>query len=103
MSTAGGAAGLTLTVASTAFLLEPSLNPALEAQAAARIYRLGQARPTRVVRLLAEGTVERCILEIQRRKLENGEAAPDGEAGAAAGALAEVDAGMLLSVYEQVK
>ena len=41
MSTSGGAAGLTLTAASTAFLLEPALNPGLEAQAAARIYRLG--------------------------------------------------------------
>lgn len=41
MSTSGGAAGLTLTVARTAFILEPSLNPGLEAQAAARICRLG--------------------------------------------------------------
>jgi hypothetical protein len=42
MSTAGGAAGLTLTVATTAFILEPSLNPGVESQAAARIWRLGQ-------------------------------------------------------------
>lgn len=41
MSTGGGAAGLTLTVASHVFLLEPNLNPGLEAQAAARVYRLG--------------------------------------------------------------
>lgn len=33
--------GLTLTVASTAFIMEPAFNPGLEAQAAARIYRLG--------------------------------------------------------------
>ena len=39
---AGGAAGLTLTEANTVFLMEPALNPGLEAQAAARIYRLGQ-------------------------------------------------------------
>lgn len=44
MSTAGGAAGLTLTAATTAILLEPSLNPGLEAQAAARIWRLGACR-----------------------------------------------------------
>ena len=42
MSTGGGAAGLTLTVASHVFLLEPNLNPGLEAQAAARVYRLGK-------------------------------------------------------------
>ena len=41
MSTGGGAAGLTLTVASHMFLMEPNLNQGLEAQAAARVYRLG--------------------------------------------------------------
>jgi hypothetical protein len=35
------------------------VNPGLEAQAAARIYRLGQTKPTRIVRLLTENTV-RC-------------------------------------------
>ena len=33
--------GLTLTVATSAYLMEPAMNPGLEAQAAARIYRLG--------------------------------------------------------------
>lgn len=33
MSTSGGAAGLTLTVASTLILMEPTVNPGLEAQA----------------------------------------------------------------------
>ena len=41
MSTGGGAAGLTLTVASTVFLLEPNLNIGLETQAAGRVHRLG--------------------------------------------------------------
>ena len=41
MSTGGGASGLTLTVASHVFLMEPNLNPGLEAQAAGRVYRLG--------------------------------------------------------------
>lgn len=35
------AQGLTLTAATTAFLMEPTLHPGLEAQAAARICRLG--------------------------------------------------------------
>eukprot|EP00887_Chlorella_sp_A99_P005493 scaffold1.g5493.t1 len=96
MSNSGGAAGLTLTVATTAFILEPGLNPGLEAQAAARIYRLGQARPTRVVRILACDTVESQVLEVQRRKVESG--APAAELGAA-----EMDAGMLLQVYEAVR
>lgn len=45
MSNSGGAAGLTLTHATTAFLMEPSLSPGIEAQAAARIYRLGALSP----------------------------------------------------------
>lgn len=98
MSTSGGAAGLTLTVAHTAFLLEPSLNPGLEAQAAARICRLGQTKPTRVVRLLAQDSVEKQVLEVQRRKLERGDVPESG-----ATALADVDAGMLLQIYEAVK
>ena len=42
MSTGGGAAGLTLTVANTVFLLEPNLNIGLETQAAGRVHRLGE-------------------------------------------------------------
>jgi hypothetical protein len=75
LNTSGGAAGLSLTMASTAILLEPCINPGLEAQAAARIYRMGQTKPTRVVRLIAEETVDVQVAEQQRRKLEAGDAA----------------------------
>jgi SNF2 family DNA or RNA helicase len=37
-----GAAGLNLTCASHAYIMEPAMSPAIEAQAAARIYRLGE-------------------------------------------------------------
>jgi E3 ubiquitin-protein ligase SHPRH len=47
-----GAAGLNLQVASVAVLLEPCLQPGIEAQAVGRICRLGQQRPTRCVRLV---------------------------------------------------
>ena len=36
-----GAVGLTLTIASKVFLLDPCLNPALEQQAKNRVYRIG--------------------------------------------------------------
>ncbi len=36
-------AGLTLTEANTVFILEPSMDPGLEAQVAARVHRLGEA------------------------------------------------------------
>lgn len=39
LSNSSGAAGLTLNVASCAYMLDPPLNPGLEAQAAARIHR----------------------------------------------------------------
>lgn len=41
------AQGLTLTAATTAFLMEPSLHPGLEVQAAVRICRLGALHPSR--------------------------------------------------------
>lgn len=91
-STPPPSAGLTLTVASTAFILEPCLNPGLEAQAAARIHRLGQGASTRVVRLLASDTVEQNVLRLQQHKLTAGGVADrqqrtggQGQAGAGAG------------------
>ena len=44
MRAESGSAGLTLTMANISYLLEPSLDPGLEAQAEARIHRFGQKR-----------------------------------------------------------
>lgn len=43
------------------FLLEPTLNPALELQAVNRVHRLGQTRATVVHRLLVDDTIETAI------------------------------------------
>ncbi|KIY92034.1 hypothetical protein MNEG_15928 [Monoraphidium neglectum] len=72
MSNASGAAGLTLTCATTAFILEPPLNPGLEAQAAARIHRLGQTHPTRV------DTVEDRVIAYSAWRQQQGQAAAGG-------------------------
>ena len=72
MSNASGAAGLTLTEATTAFILEPSINPGLEAQASARIHRMGQTKPTRVIRFIAQDTIEERVLELQLHKKKAG-------------------------------
>ena len=40
------------------FLLEPSLNVAVEQQALARVHRFGQTRPVRIVRFICHDTVE---------------------------------------------
>ena len=63
LSTGGGAAGLSLPVASHCVLLEPQLNSGLEAQAASRIHRLGQTRPTFVYRVVASRTIDEPIVE----------------------------------------
>ncbi|KAI8476606.1 MAG: P-loop containing nucleoside triphosphate hydrolase protein [Monoraphidium minutum] len=85
MSNSSGAAGLTLTCATTAFILEPPLNPGLEAQAAARIHRLGQERPTRVVRLVTQDTVEDNVLAYSAWRQQEGGASGSAPNGGARG------------------
>jgi E3 ubiquitin-protein ligase SHPRH len=81
LSHSGGASGLTLTCATVAYLMEPSLNPGLEAQAGARICRLGQARETRVVRLLAARSADALVVEMAARKLARGGRGGAGRGG----------------------
>lgn len=44
--------------ASQVFLLEPSVDPAIEQQAIGRVHRIGQQRPVSVYRLVTVDTVE---------------------------------------------
>ncbi|KIV91772.1 hypothetical protein PV10_06278 [Exophiala mesophila] len=60
--------GLNLTAASRAFIMEPMWNPAAEAQAVDRIYRIGQKRPVLVKRYHMDESIERKIYELQKRK-----------------------------------
>jgi E3 ubiquitin-protein ligase SHPRH len=64
LSSKASAAGLTLTAANHVILLEPATNSSAEAQAAARIHRIGQTRPVTVHRLAARGTVEARLLAL---------------------------------------
>jgi SNF2 family DNA or RNA helicase len=59
---------LNLTAAEYVFLLDPWWNPAVEAQAIDRAHRIGQERPVFAYRLIAQGTVEEKILELQASK-----------------------------------
>ncbi|MCC2335242.1 DEAD/DEAH box helicase [Cellulomonas wangsupingiae] len=66
-----GGVGLNLQCASVAVLCEPQLTPAAEAQAFARLHRMGQLRPVTAHRLLAEGTVdERLVALLADKALE---------------------------------
>ena len=68
ISLKAGGFGLNLTAADYVFLLDPWWNPAVEAQAIDRTHRFGQQRPVFAYRLIARGTVEEKILELQARK-----------------------------------
>ncbi len=64
-----------MTQANRVFLLEPAMNPSLEAQAIGRVYRLGQTRPVEIVRLMMKDSIETKISDLIKRKYSNAQAA----------------------------
>jgi superfamily II DNA or RNA helicase len=60
--------GLNLTRAEHVVHYDRWWNPAVEAQATDRAYRIGQTRPVQVHRIIAEGTIEDRIAELLTRK-----------------------------------
>jgi superfamily II DNA or RNA helicase len=70
ISLKAGGLGLNLTNADYIFLLDPWWNPAVEAQAIDRAHRIGRQKKVVAYRLIARGTVEEKILELQARKRE---------------------------------
>jgi len=60
--------GLNLTAASRAFIMEPMWNPAAEAQAVDRIYRIGQKRAVLVKRYRIVRSMEDKIVQLQEKK-----------------------------------
>ena len=66
--------GLNLTRAEHVVHYDRWWNPAVEAQATDRAYRIGQTRPVQVHRLIAEGTVEDRIADMLDRKRQLAEA-----------------------------
>ncbi|MEE4463767.1 DEAD/DEAH box helicase, partial [Azotobacter chroococcum] len=70
ISLKAGGAGLNLTAADTVIHFDPWWNPAAEAQASDRAYRIGQDKPVFVYRLIARGSVEEKIQQLQKAKAE---------------------------------
>lgn len=68
ISLKAGGTGLNLTAADTVIHYDPWWNPSVENQATDRAHRIGQTKPVFVYKLIAEGTVEERILELQARK-----------------------------------
>jgi hypothetical protein len=71
LSVRAGAVGLTLTAAQTIFMVDPCLNPALEAQAIGRVVRLGQTQDVAVHHLVMRGTVEEHCRRVTRFKADH--------------------------------
>ncbi|MND60605.1 ATP-dependent helicase HepA [compost metagenome] len=68
ISLKAGGAGLNLTAADTVIHFDPWWNPAAEAQASDRAYRIGQDKPVFVYKLIARGSVEEKIQQLQQSK-----------------------------------
>ncbi|MBX3740775.1 MAG: DEAD/DEAH box helicase [Akkermansiaceae bacterium] len=68
ISLKAGGTGLNLTAADTVIHYDPWWNPAAEAQATDRAYRIGQDKPVFVHKLLCQDTVEERIHRLQQDK-----------------------------------
>ncbi len=78
LSLKAGGVGLNLTAADHVFILDPWWNPAVEKQAMDRAHRIGQTKTVFVHRLIAKGTIEERILELQNRKTDLAENVLEG-------------------------
>ena len=68
ISLKAGGVGLNLTAADYVFLLDPWWNPAVEAQAIDRAYRIGQKNKVFTYKFITKNTVEEKILNLQKNK-----------------------------------
>ncbi|MCP3818797.1 DEAD/DEAH box helicase [Streptomyces sp. A3M-1-3] len=88
--------GLNLTRAGHVVHYDRWWNPAVEAQATDRAYRIGQTQPVQVHRLIAEGTIEDRIADMLTRKRE----LADAVLGAGEAALTELTDAELADLVE---
>lgn len=68
ISLKAGGTGLNLTGADMVLHYDPWWNPAVEAQATDRAYRIGQKRTVYSIKLITRGTIEEKVLAMQDRK-----------------------------------
>jgi superfamily II DNA or RNA helicase len=90
ISLKAGGTGLNLTSADTVVHFDPWWNPAAQAQATDRAYRIGQKRPVFVYNLIVAGSVEERMLRLQSQKRHLAETIL-GTGGAAPQPLSEDD------------
>ncbi|WP_242851495.1 DEAD/DEAH box helicase [Clostridium sp. DMHC 10] len=68
ISLKAGGTGLNLTGADVVIHFDPWWNPAVEEQASDRVHRIGQKKSVEVIKLIARGTIEEKIYDLQEKK-----------------------------------
>ncbi len=81
LSTDAGSTGLNLQHASTLVNMDLPWNPAILEQRIARIHRIGQERPVRVINFVAKGTIEEGMLSVLAFKRSLSAGILDGGSG----------------------
>ncbi|MCF6109410.1 DEAD/DEAH box helicase [Mesorhizobium muleiense] len=81
LSTDAGSTGLNLQHASTLVNMDLPWNPAILEQRIARIHRMGQKRPVRVINFVAKGTIEEGMLSVLAFKRSLSAGILDGASG----------------------
>src|SRR6202789_1789398 len=81
LSTDAGSTGLNLQHASTLVNMNLPWNPAILEQRIARIHRMGQTRPVRVINFVAKGTIEEGMLSVLAFKRSLAAGILDGASG----------------------
>lgn len=79
ISLKAGGTGLNLTSADIVIHLDPWWNPQVENQATDRTHRIGQKNVVEVVKLIAKGTIEEKIIELQKKKKNLSDQVVEGE------------------------
>ncbi len=100
LSTDAGGVGLNLQVADTVINLELPWNPAVLEQRIARVHRMGQKKPVRVVNLVTRGTIEERVLRTLEQKQNLFAGVFDGEEDEIA--FASVPAGGFLATVREL-
>ncbi|MCB9645216.1 MAG: DEAD/DEAH box helicase [Deltaproteobacteria bacterium] len=83
ISLKAGGTGLNLTEADAVIHMDPWWNPAAEDQASDRAHRIGRRRPVTIYRLVAEGTIEAAIVDLQDDKRATADAVLGGASAGA--------------------
>lgn len=79
ISLKAGGTGLNLTAADIVIHFDPWWNGAVQNQATDRAHRIGQIRTLTVMKLVAKGTIEQKIMDLQERKLKLADNVVSGE------------------------